>query len=214
MIALLDVNGRSVILYKENGVEKIPFDNIDSLPDYIEGKRLFYVTNAVASKAEDIVALVYDLRGERLPTFEESDNTGQLYIHCLDEGTVYVDEEFKFEGRFDLKMYDDEMKAFLETSPVLQIMKKNKKLEIVGESGKERLMKEYKIALNYKLERDKMIDAELDKILVDGKAEDVAAAGGIPVHDDYGSSEIDVRNEEKFLTEAERTMQSIGGIFT
>jgi len=137
-----------------------------------------------------------------------------LYIHCLDEGTVYVDEEFKFEGRFDLKMYDDEMKAFVETSPVLQIMKKKKKLEIVGESGKERLMKEYKLALNKKLERDKMIDAELDKILVDGKAEDVAAMGGIPVHDDYGASELDVRSNDVFLTEAERTMQSIGGIFT
>jgi len=61
MIALLDVNGQSVILYKENGVERVPFNNIDSLPDFMDGKRLFYVTNAVATTADDIISLVYEL---------------------------------------------------------------------------------------------------------------------------------------------------------
>jgi len=180
MLVLVDINNAIILLYEDNGVKKIPFSEVNILPEYTKNKKIYYVTNAMEVNAEEIVKLIYSLVGTNsspdFPSFVELENK-QLYLHSISKGTVYISETLKFDNKFDCKVYDEEMQKIVENSPLLKKLIKDGKFEIIGEQSRKILMAELKSEKNKDKKLQKKIDESLDKILLDRPVEQVLEEG-------------------------------------
>ena len=140
MIILLDAENKYVSLYKETN--KIPFSEIEDIQDFIIEKDI-YVTNAIEVNSKDIINLVYNIEGKKTSPYIEDPTNQQLYLHTTTEGTLQVNENLKFGGKYDLKPVDEEIEKLMEQLIIKQLIK-SKKLEIVNEREKRKLLKESK----------------------------------------------------------------------
>jgi hypothetical protein len=133
-------------------------------------------------------------------TIQDSDTT---YLHGIGDGTIYIDDTLKFEGKFDCKIIDQQMTQIVKANPILQDLIKNRKIEIIGEKTKRKLMQEFRKFNVQQLGKQKLIDKQLDNIILktkvadwDGNVEDrthedaisidVAATGKISAGGDIG----------------------------
>jgi hypothetical protein len=190
MIVLLDVNNQSIKLYKEDGMLQIPFRRVSELSSYLTGEKVFYVTNAMEVGVNDIINLIKDMGVEvEVPQMQPlGDNA---YIHNTSDGVIYINEKIKFEGKFDLKLIDEEMKQALKTFPIISQLIKNKKIEIINEYQRQMLLKEFKKAQQEQIELQKKQDEVLDKMILKTKVSDFD--GTINMDEDVET--IDLTNE-------------------
>ena len=142
MVIFLDMEKQTIVLYTEKGIVRIPFVDANSLHDYLDGKNALYITNAVEAGAGDIVGL---LKGMGIAVAEDNfQDTGYQYLHGTTEGTIYIDPSLKFEGPWDCKLIDENMAHTMQNHPVVRDLIRNKKIEIIGERKRQRLMGDFK----------------------------------------------------------------------
>jgi len=168
MIVLLDIEKQKLILYKQE--ESIPFAQIKSIYDHVDDeKNILYVTNAIEVSADDILGVVESMGIEVKK--EILQDTDVKYLHSVSDGTIYIDETLKFEGKFDYKVMDHKMIEVIKTNQVLQNLIKNKKIEIIGERQKIKLIKQFQQFQNKQIEK-KQVDDQLDSIILKTKISD------------------------------------------
>lgn len=166
MIALLDVKKQMVIIYTEKGIKNIPFSNISVLSDYTD--KIMYITNAKIVETKDIVSLVKKIPlkyskqsvSSTKSVFEEK---GNKYIHSKSEGRVRIDDNLIFENRFDCRLIDDEMRKNIKSNSILQTLIQRQKIEIIGESGRSKLMKEKEIERKAREKKLKALEEKKSK---------------------------------------------------
>ena len=150
MIALLDTEKQQILLYTEDGMEVIPFYKANTLVEYVGGKSVTYVTHGMEASAEDIIEVVASL-GVHLKPVEQLPDTH--YLHNTTESPLYINEQLKFNGKYDCKLLDEEMMNIIEKEPILKKLISSKKIEIIGEARKRKLKKE----LDYMREKKEQI---------------------------------------------------------
>lgn len=187
MVLFLDVNNNVIVLYGKEGVTKIPFHQAGQLYDYIEENNVLYITNAMQTNANDVVNLIKGMGidvGEDIP-----DDTGLKYLHSPAEGTIYINEFLRFDGRFDIKLIDEQLAQVIKTSPLLQQLIKNKKVNIVGEGQRRRLIGEKKIYQQKILDRQGRIEQGYSDMIVQTTVETVLENG---IVDDGHDSAVEI----------------------
>ena len=190
MILFLNVNSNMIELYSEEGVVRIPFQNAGQLYNYVEeNSNILYITNAVQTTPVEVINMIKSMGvsvQDDMPV-----DTGIKYLYSASEGTIYINEFLKFEGQFDLKIIDEAMAQTIQTNPLLQQLIKNKKIGIIGERQRRKVMMHYKSSQEKKLEKQKQIDAGLDSIIVQTSVADMVE-GGIQDNDHPGAEEINI----------------------
>jgi hypothetical protein len=207
MIVLLDTNRRMVLLYQEAGMKEIPFSEINEINAYLQDQQVFYVTNATEVNGNDIVDLVNSLRDCKYEVIEESLEGQNLYIHSVNDKNIFVpiDEEhsFKLKGKYDCMPYNDETKATIANSPILQGLMKKGEISIIGENTKKRIAKELKLKIKEKTDKDHKKEQALDDLIVEGTVDDLLAGGKVINRDDV--EEMDLSNDRGGQTMEELT---------
>jgi hypothetical protein len=211
MIALLDVESRKILLYSKEGLSEIPFSNVDTIREYLTEEKILYITKAIEVDATDIITLIYNIEGS-LPPKKILEEEKNLYIHTPFEGTLFISEKLKFEGKYDIKAFDEEMEEEIENSSLLKKLKKLGKIELIGEQTRRKLMKEKREKRNEQKEKQKKADKQLDKILLEKSAVQAAEEGISDGDDDDDVMLIDLTNERegtKVVTEAEENIRRL-----
>lgn len=192
MIVLIDTKTQNILLYKETGLVKVPFSEAVDIFEFIGNKKVTYVTNAMNVSANDIIELINSLGIKTMSSAEMSSNK---YLRGIYDGTIYLREGLKFEGKCDCKIIDKRMKGLLQTDDLLKKLISTGKIEIIGEVAKRRLDKENKKLTAKKVVDQQAVDARLDSIIMDGRVDDWD--GTINVNDHSDAVEIDVGGESK-----------------
>lgn len=169
MIVLLDIERQVLTLYKKDGAVDIPFTHAGEIDEYMEGKNVLYITNAIEVNSADILGMI---RGMGVAVQEDAPDTGIKYLRSTSEGTIYIDDTLKFEGKFDCKVIDKQLAQAIKRNPVLQDLIRNNKIEIIGEVRKRKMLGEFKKSQIGQMEKQKLIDAKLDGIILKTKVED------------------------------------------
>ena len=169
MIVLIDVKNQDILLYKEEGLIRIPFDEASSIVEYTGEDKVPYVTNAINVSSDDIINLINSMGIKSQVKVETSTNK---YLCGTVEGMIYINEDLKFEGRYDCKLIDENMKKYIKESNLLQTLIKNKKIEIIGELKKNELLKGLKKSQENLLKNQSKRDESLDTIIMDSKVGD------------------------------------------
>jgi hypothetical protein len=207
MIVLLDVQMQKITLYGSKGMKVIPFAQAQDLLDHVEGETVFYVTQAIEVTALDILAKLKEIGVPIQESFPLTDS-GMKYVRAAKEGTIYINDNLKFEGKFDLKPLDENMSAMFKRLPILQALLQKKQIEIVGEVRRRAILKEFQQHVKKQEQMQAAADAELDKIILKGRVEDWdgTIAGGDDVPEMDITSAVGSRD---MLTEEERVMQQV-----
>ncbi len=172
MIILLDVKEQNILLYKKDGLVKIPFSEASTIVEYMgENNKITYITNAIKVSSVDIINLIKSLgiKVHKLNNIEISKNK---YLCGTVEGIIPIDENLQFRGKYDCKLIDNNMRKVIRESPLLQKLIENKKIEIIGELKKNNLLKELKVSQKGILEKQSKRDESLNKIIMDTKISD------------------------------------------
>lgn len=169
MIVLLDIEKQTLSLYGRKGMIEIPFTQAGSMYDYLEGENVTYITNAMECNASDIINVIKSMG---VVIQDDVQETGVKYLHSPEEGTIYIEEEFQFKGKFDCKIIDARMTQIIEASSLLQNLIRNKKIEIIGERKRASLMRQFKQYQNNQLEKQGMADAQLNGMILQTKVAD------------------------------------------
>lgn len=208
MIVLLDMDHQKLEVYGEKGLKRIPFQQAQDLFECLDSDTVYYVTNAMEVSAFDIINLIKSMGVQIRESFPMTD-TGAKYIHAATDGTIYINDALKFEGKFDCKVYDADMEAQVRKSPVLQALVKNKKLQIIGEARRQAIMKEWKKEIDKQQALQRQADAQLDSIILKTRVEDFDP-NAYPDDDIPGMDITADVNRGNFETEEERLARMIG----
>jgi hypothetical protein len=189
MIVFIDTKTQNILLYGEKGLITIPFSDAGDIYEHIGNKKVKYITNVMTVGADDIVGLIGRLGFKFSAPAVESTNK---YLHSTNDGTIYINEELKFEGKFDCKLIDKELKEILKQNPLAKKLLSSGRIEIIGEVQKRKLDKEYKKVLAKKVEDQESKDNRLNSIIMDGRVEDWD--GNINLSDFNNAIEIDLES--------------------
>ena len=154
MIVLIDVKNQDILLYKEEGLIRIPFNEAGSIMEHTGEDKIPYVTNAINVSSDDIINLINSMGIKSQVQVETSTNK---YLCGTMEGMIYINENLKFEGRYDCKLIDENMKKNIKESNLLRTLIKSKKIEIIGELKRKSLL----------LEKENRKEAKLNDIIID-----------------------------------------------
>lgn len=200
MIVLLNVEKQKLQLYGKDGLIEIPFVNAAQLLEYTEDENVFYITNAIEVSGQDIIDTIKGMGVQVQDAFVDS---GAKYLHGSSEGTIYIHEHLKFEGKFDCKLLDEALSQEIQRTPLLQQLIQGKKIEIIGEAQKRKLMKEFKVSEVKRMEKQKQIDDELSKMILKERVEDY---DGMPDDEHSDAIQIDLTSR--------RPLEDTGGVGT
>jgi len=148
---------------------EVPFTQAGSMYDYLESESVIYITNAMECNASEILKVI---KGMGVVIQDDVVETGIKYLHAPGEGSVYIDENLQFKGKFDCRIIDKNMTAMIEDSPLLQNLIRNKKIEIIGERKRASLMKQYKQSQNKQMQNKQTSEDQLSGMILQTKVAD------------------------------------------
>lgn len=212
MVIFVDVNTREIHVYSNTGIRKIPFHDAHILNEIVGNQKVKYVTNVIETDASEVINLVRGVSGQKPIARTQRTVTPDLevikeatYLRSTAKGTLLIPDMddkpaagekghirkalIRFEGHWDCKPFDDDMKEKIKKSSILRNLIKKGAIEIVGEKKKNELLVVSKAVIARKLAHDSARDAALDDIIMDGKVDDWdgnIAGGDIAIEIDVG----------------------------
>lgn len=169
IIAFIDKEKQLINLYTNKGCLSVPFSQVNKLLQVKD--KILYVTKAQYTTSRDIVNL---LQNQKVNSIPAKNISGKKYIHSVKEGVLIIpDISYKFMGRYDIKPLDNDMKANIKSSDIMQNYIKQGILAIIDENGRDNLLIENQQSNKKKQEKIKK-DEQDRNILTDMKAEDIA----------------------------------------
>ena len=204
MIVFLDVDKQMIDLYHKDGITNIPFTQANNLMRYMGEKKVMYVTNATETNAEEIINLIGSM-GFDTGISMAMMNSNNEYIHANADGTIYINDELKFEGKFDCKLVDEKMKNTIKRTPIVARLLADNKLTILNEFQKDVLMEEFKGFKQEQIQKQVAADARLDSIILKDKVADWDGN----ILDTRADDPVEINLESEGLSQDERMMQQI-----
>ena len=165
MIVLLDIERQVLTLYGKKGMVEIPFTQAASMYDYLEGDNVLYITNAMEVSASEVLNVI-----KGMGVVIQNDivqETGFKYLHAPGEGSIYIEENLQFKGKYDCKRIDEAMTQLIETHPILQNLIRARKIEIIGERKKASLKRQEDQKKNKRAQDEAASDAKLSGMIMD-----------------------------------------------
>lgn len=160
MIVFLDIKHNTVFLYKENKVKMISFIDVHKIEHYAAGEKIYYITNLVEVTSSDIISLVDGLNQSENTSSKDS----KYYLHNTHSGVLHICSELSFDGKYDFKLFDDNLKKIMTKYPLINKLIKNGKISLVTEYEKILLLKERKEIMS---DKQSQKDESLNNLLVE-----------------------------------------------
>jgi hypothetical protein len=170
MLILLNIEKQEINIYNKEGITTLPFSQAQNLYSYLDDTIIYYVTQAIEVNIQDIFTTLNQI-GVSIDESIEPDSSNR-YIHTTQTGTLYIDDTLKFNGKFDCRSYTPELEKIIQFNPTAQKLIQKKQLEIINESRKNSLMREFKESINKLEKKQKKVDEKLDKMILDTKVAD------------------------------------------
>lgn len=205
MIVFLNVNKKEIDLYTDGGKKTISFEDVNKLYEFYNDEKIYYITNAVETDIKSI-ADVIEQSGIKVKAPNPLFLSKKKYIHSISNGTIVIDEELSFEGKYDIKDYNQDIINKIKQSPLLKTLIDRKKIEIIGEAKKYTLMEEKKIVRQKKKEVIKKSDEKASGLIIN---KPVAEFDGSDSDDSLDITN-DVLNYRDIETENEMIIRKLG----
>ena len=170
MLILLNVEKQEINIYNKEGINILPFSQAQNLYNYLDDTTIYYITQAVEVNIQDIFTTLNQI-GVSIDESIEPDSSNR-YIHTTQTGTLYIDDTLKFKGKFDCRFYTPELEKIIQLNPTAQKLIQKKQIEIINESRKNSLMREFKESINKLEKKQKKVDEKLDQMILDTKVAD------------------------------------------
>ena len=142
MILFLNVNNSMIELYREEGVVRIPFKNAGRLHAYVkDNNSILYITNAIKTEPVEVINMIKNMG----VVIEESPIPSQekkTYIHVTGQEIIPIDDLLRFRGHYDAHPLTPELIKKIKESPLLQLLIKTNKLELITSSRRKELEEE------------------------------------------------------------------------
>jgi len=207
MVIFLDVDRQVFVLYGEEGKMEVPFVKASHLFQFMGEKDALYVTNAVEANVYDLINMVQGM-GVQLEEASPQALSDAKYIHNTGENTIFISDGLKFEGKYDIKVYDQAMANIVNTTPILQKLLESKQIEIIGELKRQKVMQEFKKVMDKQQALQEKADAQLDSMILNTKVSDFNGIVGDDIAEEMDiTSSVNTRN---FKTEEERMAEQLG----
>ncbi len=148
IILFLNVNSNMIELYNEKGMTEISFQNARQLYSYVEeNSNILYITNAVQTNSTEVINMIKNMGiiVEDKPIVVQEKKT---YIHVAGEEIIPIDDLLRFRGHYDAHPLTSDLVQKIKDTPLLQLLIKNKKLELITSSERKKLKEEYDIKEN------------------------------------------------------------------
>lgn len=198
MIVFLDIQSRCILIYSEQGINKIPFNKISLIKSQLKGQKALYITNAIEVDGDQIVDTVIQYRQSNGEDIKSVIIDEPQFLCAANKGSIYINElDLTIRGKTDfipLKSLQDKYgKDFLENG-IIKSLISNKKLEIIplSEVQERQLIPD---------EREQAYEASLDNMLAgSGKPGEAAelAVGGLDEDDPEDAITIDLNKGHSF----------------
>ena len=149
IIVLLDTEKRCINIYDEEGLNTIPFSQIEDIYDFIApDQNVYYITDATLTKVDGIVTLVSGITGKDVNTQYTDINT--KYLHSTVKGPLNIPDPnakaeestviISFTDKYDLKILDASMERKIQEYPVIANCIRKGKIEIINEIQKNKIL--------------------------------------------------------------------------
>ncbi|MCK5763847.1 MAG: hypothetical protein KAH05_06990 [Clostridiales bacterium] len=190
MIVFIDVELKETKIYGENGLQKIPFNDIDILSDILGHQKVKYVTNIIEAEPDKIINLIKNISTESqiVNTKQKDISNKNSYLHSTSKGLLIIPDMddipspgekghirkalVRFEGLGDCKLFDKEMKENIKKSPMLRKLIKTGSIEIIGEQKRNTFLKILQQDKQHLLKTQSARDKSLDNIIMNDKVSD------------------------------------------
>ncbi len=142
MIVFINVEENSITIIDDKKVHVFDLSSVDSISSIIGDNVVNYVTSVDQVEGYEIVKLISSL--DYKETKEIKDN-GKRYLRSLASGTFHVNGAgpvISFSGPGDIKDISLLPKDLLSLYPVISSLINSKKLEIIDENKKQKIIKE------------------------------------------------------------------------
>ena len=147
MIVLLDTERLLIKIYSDSGLQTLAFDQADALKEMAKrGEKILYVTNGIATTADQVVDTVNSFMESRTENMRRSDEPlflrstvpGSMNIPGIYNVSSKVREDLIFRDPFDAKQMDEVFRdygkdLFTKNRTMRNLLKKGK-LQIIAES--------------------------------------------------------------------------------
>jgi hypothetical protein len=210
MIVLLDTERLLIKIYSDSGLQTLAFDQADALKEMTKrGEKILYVTNGIATTADQVVDTVAsfmegraaNMRQSNEPLFLRSTLPGSMNIPGIYNVCSKKREDLIFNNPFDAKaieeVFRDYGKDVFKKNRTMRSLLKKGKLQIIAESELEDMEARYKRG-DLKISMSRADQLKHLKTMTKEEAENSSAlegdvkAGGpisVPRQGDMGSHE-------------------------
>ncbi|MCF7796055.1 hypothetical protein K9M42_03095 [Patescibacteria group bacterium] len=208
-IVLLDIDENKIYIYNKNGEKVFNINNFSKIKKCLGNDNFYYITDAMEANVNDLKELLnYDDNDNNNDKNEKVDLSDKLFIHPTVKGLLRISEKISFKGKHDGRLYDEQMKKFIEKTPKMKQSLDKGFLEIISYDEMKKYINEYKEVQKKVDERQKQKDKALDDILVDGSVKDIIDGKTDNIPDDV--MQIDMENKGKsFKTEEQKLINSL-----
>lgn len=157
MIVILNQKSLLLTVYNNDGVHSIPFEQADILGEMVkDGEQVLYVTNAISTNVESVLATVGTLLGNRREQLRDAGET--MYLHSTLPGTLCIpdlynrvtrqkDDYILFANIKDAKplkqIARDFGKDIFQTNRIMKSLLKEGKLQVITETELDDLTKRF-----------------------------------------------------------------------
>jgi len=205
-IVLLDIDENKIYIYNKNGEKVFNINNFSKIKKYLGSDNFYYITDAMEANINDLKELLnYEDDNDKN---EEVDISDKLFIHPTVKGLLRVSEKISFKGKHDGRLYDEQMKEFIEKTPKMKQSLDKGFLEIISYDEMKKYINEYKKIQKKVDERQKQKDKALDDILVDGPVQDIIDGKTDNMSDDV--MPVNVGDKRKsFKTEEQKLIDNL-----
>jgi len=132
-IVLLNVEGRTIKVYDQLGIEEFFFDELDELSKHMGKEKFMYVTNACTATVSDLMGVVQPFVDEFSGEQYAVDGEAQInFLQSCVNGVLIIEEAgIKYTSRGECKEIDEEMYEIMQTSVAIRTLLRQGKLKIV-----------------------------------------------------------------------------------
>lgn len=170
MFVFLDVKTKTIQCYTDEGKIDIPFQDYKKLYSISNCENFYYITNVVKTNTDGVVDVISSL-GINAQKIDKSMLSNDKYIRYTLQGTIVIDPELQFQGKYDIKPITEDICKKIKTDKNLKKLINSKKIEIISEMKKQILIEEKEQEelklLEIKIKQDAIKEEKLNNLIFD-----------------------------------------------
>ncbi|MFW6009452.1 MAG: hypothetical protein ACOCP8_09340 [archaeon] len=176
-IVLLDINNSCVYIYNNKGKNTFNINDISSIESVLKDQEFYYITNATKTNFDKLKKLLKNINSNSKfqkndqkndqKNKKEVDISNQKFIHPTINSVLRITDQVRFTGKHDGRLYDENMKKFIDKNERMQNLLDKGFLEITSYDEMTKYINAYKHRQKERQKKQKQKDQKLDDLIMD-----------------------------------------------